>query len=111
MPLSVKRSYCVNFYRFQKTVIKDVINTKMEKGQPPLRVPDAETGTVHFEWSLTRISKILEESVIPPDDFLHPDRYEMNLLIRIFLLSCIESLHSCNNNQAREIQTSMLSSH
>ncbi len=79
--------------------MKFVIDAKMEKGQPRLRVLDAETGSVHMEWSLTRVNEMLEEGEIPPKDFLHPERYGMNLLLKnLFLLSCIESMSVSNNN-------------
>ena len=57
--------------------MKYVIDAKIEKGQPRLRVLDADTGAVHMEWSLTRVNKMLEEGEIPPKDFLHPERYGM----------------------------------
>ena len=72
--------------------MKYVVDARFENGKPRLRVLDAETGTVHLEWSLTRVNKMLDEGEIPPEDFLHPERYGMNLLLKnLFLLSCIES--------------------
>ncbi len=86
--------------------MKYVIDAKIEKGQPRLRVLDADTGAVHMEWSLTRVNKMLEEGEIPQKDFLHPERYGMKLLIRnLFLLSCIESLNDCDDEYANEYET------
>ncbi len=82
--------------------MKYVIDAKIEKGQPRLRVLDADTGAVHMEWSLTRVNKMLEEGEIPPKDFLHPERYGMKLLIRnLFLLSCIESINDGDNESGK----------
>jgi hypothetical protein len=78
--------------------MKYVVDAKIEKGQPCLRILDAETGKVYLEWSLTRINRMFEEGEIPPDDFLHPERYGMNLLLKnLFLLSCIESFSKKNH--------------
>ena len=78
------------------------VDARIEKGQPRLRVLDPVTGKVHMEWSLTKVNEMLEEGEIPPNDFLHPQRYGMKLLLKnLFLLSCIESMNS--NTEAREI--------
>ncbi len=80
--------------------MKYVVDARLEKGQPRLRVLDADTGVVHMEWSLTRVSQMLDEGEIDPNDFLHPERYGMRLLLKnLFLLSCIESMA---NNENRE---------
>ncbi len=74
------------------------VDAKIENGQPRLRVLDARTGQVYMEWSLTRINEMLEHGEIEQQDFLHPERYGMNLLLKnLFLLSCIESMSTCNS--------------
>jgi|GEM_PF-3067710 len=88
--------------------MKYVVDARFENGIPRLRVLDAETGTVHLEWSLTRVNKMLEEGEIPPEDFLHPKRYGMNLLLKnLFLLSCIESINN-DHLQKREASSNKI---
>lgn len=80
--------------------MKYVIDANIKNGRPRLRVLDADTGRVHMEWSLTRISRMLDEGEIDPDDFLHPERYGMNLLLKnLFLLSCMENMTECRQNK------------
>ncbi len=78
------------------------VEARIDKGQPRLRVLDAMTGKVHMEWSLTKVTEMLEEGEIPPGDFLHPERYGMKLLLKnLFLLSCIESMNG--KNETRQV--------
>lgn len=85
--------------------MKYFVDARLENGRPHLRVLDAETGVVHMEWSLTRVNQMLEEGEIPKEDFLHPERYGMNLLLKnLFLLSCIESMDACEQQGCRTDQ-------
>lgn len=83
------------------------VDAKIEKGQPRLRVLDPKTGQVYMEWSLTRINEMLDQGEIEQKDFLHPERYGMNLLLKnLFLLSCIENMNSCNGTTAPQCKDS-----
>lgn len=74
------------------------VDARIENGQPRLRVLDASTGQVCMEWSLTRINEMLDQGEIEQNDFLHPERYGMNLLLKnLFLLSCIENMNNCGS--------------
>ncbi|MFK8068070.1 MAG: hypothetical protein AB8D52_07485 [Gammaproteobacteria bacterium] len=82
--------------------MKYVVDASLENGQPRLRVLDADTGVVHIEWSLTRVNQMFDEGEIDPDDFLHPERYGMGLLVKnLFLLSCVESMANKINQKKR----------
>lgn len=88
--------------------MKYVVDARFEKGKPHLRVLDANTGVVRMEWTLTRVTQMLENGEIPKDDFLHPERYGMQLLVKnLFLLSCLESFSvnsaPCSIEKNREV--------
>lgn len=83
------------------------VDAKIENGQPRLRVLDARTGQVYMEWSLTRINEMLDHGEIEQKDFLHPERYGMNLLLKnLFLLSCIENMSAGNNSAGSQCSDS-----
>lgn len=70
-----------------------VVEAKYTKGQPRLRVLDADSRTVRLEWSLVKVREMLAAGEIPEHDFLQPQRYGMNLLLKnLFLLACAEEL-------------------
>lgn len=70
-----------------------VVEASLNKGQPRLRVIDARTGQTRLEWGLVKVNEMLESGEIKQEDFLKPERYGMNLLLKnLFLLSCADGL-------------------
>lgn len=87
--------------------MKYIVDARFENGKPRLRLLDGATGEVRLEWALTRVNEMLQEGEIPREDFLHPERYGMQLLVKnLFLLSCLESMsdQGCQDNRRRSHQ-------
>lgn len=82
-----------------------VVEASLNQGKPRLRIVDALSGKTRLEWSLVKVNEMLETGEIKQEDFLKPERYGMNLLLKnLFLLSCIEdsSLQGSRRGQAGE---------
>ncbi len=83
--------------------MKYIVDARFENGKPRLRLLDGMTGAVRLEWALTRVDEMLREGEIPREDFLHPERYGMQLLVKnLFLLGCLESMSS-QSDQCRAV--------
>ncbi len=78
-----------------------VVEARYINSQPRLRVLDADSRTVYLEWSLTKVQEMLDSGEIEQDEFLKPERYGMNLLVKnLFLLACVENMEkesACNS--------------
>lgn len=80
--------------------MKFLVDAKLLNGQPMLRILDADTGAVRLEWSLVRTQQMLRDGEIKPEEFLRPELYGMNLLVKnLFLLACLEDSRSMARDQ------------
>lgn len=88
--------------------MKFIVDARLENGEPRLRLVDADTGAIKFVWSLVAINGMFDQGDIDPDDFLHPQRYGMNLLIKnLFLISCLDERshgHHTNHTPAADAE-------
>lgn len=72
-----------------------VVDARISNGKPSLRVIDAVTGAVRLQWTLGKINRMFAENRIPEEEFLRPERYGMNLLVKnLFLISCAQELRA-----------------
>ena len=66
-----------------------VINARLINGVPQLRVIDRTSGQVKMRWKLEQIKEMFESGEIQETEFLQPEKYGMNLLVKnLFLIAC-----------------------
>ncbi|MBI2969772.1 MAG: hypothetical protein HYY36_03435 [Gammaproteobacteria bacterium] len=69
-----------------------LVEARLVSGKPRLRILDADSGRACLEWSLVKVEQMFDVGQIRREDFLHPERYGMKLLVKnLFLLACIET--------------------
>jgi len=81
-----------------------VVSASLQNGKPQLRVVDLETGRVRICWKLEKIQEMFESGEIKREEFLQPQKYGMNLLLKnLFLIACNQNLDYVEQNKRRNI--------
>ena len=71
-----------------------IVSANLKNGVPQLSVINAVTSRVCIRWKLEKIKEMFETGEIKQDEFLQPEKYGMNLLIKnLFLISCSQELN------------------
>ena len=74
-----------------------VVTASLNDGVPQLRVIDLRSGQVRLSWKMEMIQKMFENGEIKREEFLHPEKYGMNLLLKnLFLIACAHDLEHDN---------------
>ncbi len=73
-----------------------VIEARLENGEPELSVIDRLSGHVKLRWRLERIHEMFDSGEIKREEFLQPEKYGMQLLLKnLFLIACAQNLEAC----------------
>ncbi|MCG8324490.1 MAG: hypothetical protein MI673_03160 [Thiotrichales bacterium] len=64
-----------------------IVQASMNKGVPQLCVIESGTGQVRLRWKLEQIQDMFDNNEIRQEEFLQPEKYGMNLLVKnLFLI-------------------------
>jgi len=80
-----------------------VVNARLVNGTPQLSVIDLQSGQIRLRWKMEKIQEMFDSGEIKRDEFLQPDKYGMNLLLKnLFLIACT---HDLEQNTPLQIKT------
>lgn len=80
-----------------------VVNASLVNGIPQLSVIDLQSGQIRLRWKMEKIQEMFDSGEIKREEFLQPDKYGMNLLLKnLFLIACAQDL---NQNKRLPVST------